>query len=145
MNSLNKWTTYVDGDGVMILPDELLLKMNWKEGDILDFVNNKDGSITMKKVDKNNIYVVETVSIHKSVYAIRANNKDAANEAVILNNLGDLTDIHQVFLEEHIISNRQVTDEQYIREFHELNGHFGDDWSDETVLKQVYDMESENL
>ena len=40
----------VDEDGVLNLTDELLESTGWKEGDEIEFTDNKDGSFTLTKV-----------------------------------------------------------------------------------------------
>ena len=45
-------TLTVDDDGVITFPDELIEKLGWKEGDVLQWIDNKDGSFTLKKPDQ---------------------------------------------------------------------------------------------
>lgn len=40
-----------NGDAIVELPDDLLKEMGWKEGDTLD-ITEKDGKITIKKIDE---------------------------------------------------------------------------------------------
>lgn len=52
--SKNTWTVTAKedpetGDIMIELPEELLLQVGWKEGDILDWKNNGDGSFTLTK------------------------------------------------------------------------------------------------
>jgi bifunctional DNA-binding transcriptional regulator/antitoxin component of YhaV-PrlF toxin-antitoxin module len=42
-------TLTVDDDGILTFPDELIEKLGWKEGDVLQWIDNKDGSFTLKK------------------------------------------------------------------------------------------------
>ena len=44
-------TLTVDDDGVITFPDEFIEKLGWKEGDVLEWIDNKDGSFTLKKSD----------------------------------------------------------------------------------------------
>jgi len=47
-----KWVLTVDDDGMLTLPEEVLAYNGWKEGDVLVWTDNKDGSWTIsKKVD----------------------------------------------------------------------------------------------
>lgn len=47
-----KWVLNVDEDGMLTLPEEVLKLNGWKEGDVLVWTDNKDGSWTLsKKVD----------------------------------------------------------------------------------------------
>jgi len=45
------WTTTVDDDGVLTIPNELIEKLGWKDGDMLDWIDNKDGTFTLKKLE----------------------------------------------------------------------------------------------
>ena len=51
--SPQSWTVSVDEEGVLILPDELLDKMGWGEGDDLEWIEEPDGSIILKKYEPN--------------------------------------------------------------------------------------------
>lgn len=44
-------TLTVDDDGVLQIPDNMLEQLGWKEGDILEWVENEDGSFVLKKHD----------------------------------------------------------------------------------------------
>jgi bifunctional DNA-binding transcriptional regulator/antitoxin component of YhaV-PrlF toxin-antitoxin module len=50
---LNETTLTVDDDGVLTFPDELIEKLGWKEGDVLQWIDNKDGSFSLVKPDDN--------------------------------------------------------------------------------------------
>ena len=54
MNKLNKWTTTVEedpetGDSIITLPEDLLSEVQWKEGDTITWIDNKDGTLSLKK------------------------------------------------------------------------------------------------
>jgi bifunctional DNA-binding transcriptional regulator/antitoxin component of YhaV-PrlF toxin-antitoxin module len=40
----------ITGEYYFILPEKLLQKMGWKEGDNIEWTSNKNGSVTLKKV-----------------------------------------------------------------------------------------------
>lgn len=46
-----KTTLTVDDDGVLTFPDEFLEKLGWKEGDMLQWIDNNDGSFSLVKSD----------------------------------------------------------------------------------------------
>lgn len=54
---MTSWTITLEeaddgsGDMVMPLPQDLLDGAGWKEGDILEWVDNNDGSWSLKKVE----------------------------------------------------------------------------------------------
>ena len=39
----------VDEEGVLTFPDELMDSLGWQPGDILEWIDNKDGSFSLKK------------------------------------------------------------------------------------------------
>lgn len=54
-NTVNKWVLPVEidaasGEYYLQLPDDLLNSLGWKEGDTLEYSDNKDGSFRVKKV-----------------------------------------------------------------------------------------------
>ena len=59
MNKPTHWTIKVedaeDGSGDLVLPfpDDLLESAGWKEGDTLEWIDNKDGSWILKKKDEH--------------------------------------------------------------------------------------------
>ena len=42
-------TLTVDDDGVITFPNEMMEKLGWREGDVLQWIDNKDGSISLVK------------------------------------------------------------------------------------------------
>ena len=48
-----KTTLTVDDDGVLTLPEDILQETGWKEGDVLEWIENKDGTIELRKVDES--------------------------------------------------------------------------------------------
>ena len=56
---MSSWTITVedadDGSGDLIIPfpDDLLESAGWKEGDVLEWIDNKNGSWTLRKKDES--------------------------------------------------------------------------------------------
>ena len=44
-----KTTLTVDENGILTFPDELMEEIGWKEGDMLEWIPNDDGSFTLVK------------------------------------------------------------------------------------------------
>jgi len=42
-------TLDVDDDGILTFPPELLKETGWEEGDYLQWIDNEDGSFTLRK------------------------------------------------------------------------------------------------
>ena len=47
-----KTTLTVGDDGILTFPDNVMEELGWKEGDLLEWVDNKDGSLSLVKVDE---------------------------------------------------------------------------------------------
>jgi bifunctional DNA-binding transcriptional regulator/antitoxin component of YhaV-PrlF toxin-antitoxin module len=47
-----KTTLTIDDDGVLTFPDEFIQQLGWKEGDMLQWIDNKDGSFSLVKSDE---------------------------------------------------------------------------------------------
>ena len=43
--------TYVDDDGNLILPPELLEQLDWKEGDTLEWIDHGNDQFELRKVE----------------------------------------------------------------------------------------------
>tara|TARA_B100000900_G_scaffold400177_1_gene403520 strand:- start:970 stop:1119 length:150 start_codon:yes stop_codon:yes gene_type:complete len=48
-----KTTLTVSNDGVLTFTDELLHENGWKEGDVLEWIDNEDGTLTLRKLDES--------------------------------------------------------------------------------------------
>ena len=46
-----KDTLIVDENGILTFPDELMEEIGWKEGDVLEWIPNDDGSFTLVKIE----------------------------------------------------------------------------------------------
>lgn len=44
---------YEDGEYFIEFPDDVLQEAGWKEGDVIKWSDNGDGSWTLKKLDEN--------------------------------------------------------------------------------------------
>ena len=55
---MSKWTLELKedpetGDQILEFPDDLMESAGWKEGDKIEWIDNKDGSWTLRKKDDN--------------------------------------------------------------------------------------------
>ena len=58
-------TLTVDDDGILQLPDAMLEELGWNEGDVLEWIEQDDGSFLLKKVDDAKETEGRTSQIHK--------------------------------------------------------------------------------
>jgi len=47
-----RWSVHVDEEGILTFPDDLLDQLGWKEGDEINFIDKKDGSFILEKVNE---------------------------------------------------------------------------------------------
>ena len=45
------WIVPVDDEGILTFPDELMDALDWHPGDMLEWIDNQDGSFTLKKIN----------------------------------------------------------------------------------------------
>ena len=49
-----KTTLTIDDDGVLTFTEEILQETGWKEGDMLEWIDCKDGSLSLVRIDETN-------------------------------------------------------------------------------------------
>lgn len=86
-------------------------------------------------MSEKNIYIVETVSIFRNFFAVKANSKQ---EAEILVTLNQCDEMGQQFLNETIFSSKEVTKEEYLKIFDEVNDYLKE-WTEEKKLEYIFD------
>ena len=64
-NDADSWTITIDEEGILTIPDDLLLRLEWKEGDVLDWEDNPDGTITLTKSPRQDYTDEELVELHE--------------------------------------------------------------------------------
>lgn len=144
-----KWTITVEQDeyGNLVLPlnQEILDLTKWKEGDIIEWVDNLDGSWTMKLKDSQKMewVLVETVQMfrHRYMVQVPAGRKDWALDTVTME---DAKEFSQHHLGETITSHRVVTEEEALRICDEDNDYCKT-WSDEHKFNVFFTKEGEKV
>ena len=54
-----QWTVTLEDDGVLPLPDDLMTEAGWDVGDEIEWIDNGDGSWSMRRVDSRPRTVIE--------------------------------------------------------------------------------------
>lgn len=114
------------GDLILIFPPELLEKAHLKEGDVLNFKDNKDGSFTLSK-KQTELVMVECVSTFRMRYMVEVpiGKSDWSLDTVTMEEAKDFSQKH---LGEQIVSHRIVSQEEAIQLCDEDN-EYCSDWS----------------
>ena len=74
-----------NGDQILPLPDEICKSLNIGPGTEMEFFPQEDGSIVMKRKNELNTYAVETISVFRHVYFVKAENEEHAADEVVCN------------------------------------------------------------
>ena len=141
------WTINLEEDpetGDLILPlnDDILEQTGWKTGDSIDWIDNKDGSWTMKKIETQWV-LVETVSMFRERYMIEVPvgvdryGKDKTLWALDTVTMGEAKEFSQEHLGETIVTHHVVTKEDALAMCDEENG-YAKKWNDELKIQTFF-------
>ena len=141
------WTINLEEDpetGDLILPlnDDILEQTGWKTGDSIDWIDNKDGSWTMKKIETQWV-LVETVSMFRERYMIEVPvgvdmyGKDKTLWALDTVTMGEAKEFSQEHLGETIVTHHVVTKEDALAMCDKENG-YAKKWNDELKIQTFF-------
>ena len=148
------WTINLEEDpetGDLILPlnDDILEQTGWKTGDSIDWIDNKDGSWTMKKIETQWV-LVETVSTFRERYMVEVPvgidryGKDKADWALDTVTLEEAKEFSQEHLGETIMSHRVVTKEEALA-LCDKDNDYARVWNDELKVKTFFTTMEEHI
>lgn len=130
---MNKtWTLEVqqheDGDYFIEFPDEVLEGAGWETGDTIEWIDNKDGSWTLKKRETQ-LVLVECVSQFRQRYVVEVPTGKAewALDTVVMNEAKEFSQEH---LGETIVSHRVLTRDEVLSLCNKDNAYCSS-WTDE--------------
>ena len=141
------WTINLEEDpetGDLILPlnDDILEQTGWKTGDSIDWIDNKDGSWTMKKIETQWV-LVETVSMFRERYMVEVPvgvdryGKDKAEWALDTVTMGEAKEFSQEHLGETIVTHHVVTKEDALAMCDKEND-YAKKWNDELKIQTFF-------
>jgi len=148
------WTISLEEDpetGDLILPlnDDILEQTGWKTGDSIDWIDNKDGSWTMKKIETQWV-LVETISTFRERYMVEVPvgtdqyGKDKADWALDTVTLEEAKEFSQQHLGETIVSHRVVTKEEALA-MCDKDNDYARVWNDELKIKTFFTTMEEHI
>lgn len=148
------WTISLEEDpetGDLILPlnDDILAETGWKTGDSIDWIDNKDGSWTMKKIETQWV-LVETISTFRERYMVEVPvgtdqyGKDKADWALDTVTLEEAKEFSQEHLGETIVSHRVVTKEEALA-LCDKDNDYARVWNDELKVKTFFTTMEEHI
>ena len=148
------WTINLEEDpetGDLILPlnDDILEQTGWKTGDSIDWIDNKDGSWTMKKIETQWV-LVEAVSMFRERYMIEVPvgvdryGKDKTLWALDTVTLGEAKEFSQEHLGETIVSHHVVTREDALA-MCDKDNDYARVWNDELKVQTFFTSMAEHI
>jgi hypothetical protein len=134
---MKTWTVTLETDeetGELILPlgEEVLDGLDWKIGDTIEWIDNKDGSWTMRKKEETELVLVECISQFRERYLVEVpvGKSEWALDTVVCN---DAQEFSQEHLGETIVSHRVVSKDEALELCDKDNG-YAKAWTEEQKL-----------
>lgn len=126
------------GDHYIELNDEILADSKFQIGDTLEWRDQGDGSwILARKEKEMKTYLVETVSIFRHRYAIRAESLEHAYDTVVMNEAEEFSQKH---IDENIVSGRELSEEEYLEMFDQDNDYLKNNET-ESKMRYIYTID----
>lgn len=112
-------------DVAIELPDDIVEHLGLKEGDVLDWTVNDDGSIFLRKkvIDDNVLVMVECIQTFRTRYVVEAP-KDHPEYALDTVAMQEAPEFSQEYLGETIVSHRIVSEQEALQTYLEDNPEF---------------------
>ena len=124
-----------DDEGNLVLPldDEILKEVGWEAGDTIDWIDNKDGSWTMKKKVKKQLVLVECISMFRQRYVVEvpAGKSEWALDTVVMQEAKEFSQEH---IGENIVSHRVMSEEEVLA-LCNIDNDYANRWSDDYKIK----------
>jgi hypothetical protein len=148
------WTINLEEDpetGDLILPlnDDILEETGWQTGDSIEWIDNKDGSWTMKKIETQWV-LVEAISTFRERYMVEVPigvdryGKDKADWALDTVTLSEAKEFSQEHLGETITSHRVVTKEEALA-LCDKDNDYCKSWNEQQKINAFFTTMAEHI
>jgi hypothetical protein len=130
------------GDSILEFPPDFIEETGWKEGDVIEWHDNKDGSYTMTKKETQWV-LVEAVSTFRMRYMVEVPigvddyGKDKTLWALDTVTTNEATEFSQEHLGEQIVSHRVVSREEALS-LCDKDNDYAVSWDEETKIKNFF-------
>jgi hypothetical protein len=137
------------GDLILPLNDEILAETGWQTGDTLDWIDNGDGSWTMRKKETQWV-LVEAISTFRERYMVEVPvgtdryGKDKTLWALDTVTMGEAKEFSQEHLGETIVSHRVMTEEESL-ELCDVDNDYAKVWNDQLKKKTFFTTMEEHI
>ena len=135
------WTLDVkeapDGDKYIEFNDEILAETGWKEGDVIEWIDQGDGSFKMVK-QETELVMVECVSMFRMRYVVEVpkGKSEWALDTVTCNEAKEFSQEH---IGEDIVSHRVVSKEEAITVC-DIDNNYCSEWTDDQKINAFFTL-----
>lgn len=148
MADQKSWTVEVVEDpetGDLILPftDEILEEVGWKTGDTLEWIDNKDGSWSLRKKEEMEWVLVECTHTFRMRYMVQVPS-GKAEWALDTVTMQEAKEFSQEFIGEQIVSHRVMTEDEAIA-LCDVDNHYTKQWTREQKIKTFFTKDGEKV
>lgn len=121
-----------DGDKYIEFNDEILAETGWKEGTVIEWIDNHDGSWTMRKKEKTELVMVECISTFRMRYVVEVP-KGKSEWALDTVTCQEAKEFSQEHIGEQIVSHRVISKEEAIA-ISDIDNDYCKEWSDQQKI-----------
>lgn len=120
-----------EGNAILPIPEPVLIDMGWKEGTVLEWIDNQDGSFMLKEKVETELVLVETISQFRQRYIVEVpkGQSEYACDSVTMEEAQEFSQEH---LGETIVSHRVMTEQEAL-DLCDIDNSYAKNW--ETDLK----------
>lgn len=135
---MKTWTLDVkennDGDKYIEFNDEILNETGWKEGDVLEWIDQGDGSFRLeKKLEETELVMVECISQFRQRYVVEVP-KGKTEWALDTVTCEEAKEFSQHHIGETIVSHRVISKDEALKICDEDNSYLKS-WDDDKKLE----------
>ena len=126
----------VTGEALLEFPPEVLNEVGWKEGDVLEWKDNKDGSFLLSKKEGTEYVLVESVTTFRTRYVVEVpiGKSDWALDTV---SSEEAQQFSSTFVNESIFSHRVVTVDEALN-LCDADNDYTKNWTQEHKMKTFF-------
>ena len=148
---MSKWTVKLeeadDGSGDLVIPftDEQLAEAGWKEGDTIEWIDNDDGTWTLRKKEPEKVWVmVEAISQFRMRYMVEvpADHPEYALDTVTCEEAKEFSQEH---IGETIVSHRVMGSTAEALVQCDLDNSYCSGWTDEQKINAFFTKDGEKV
>jgi hypothetical protein len=125
-----------EGEAFIEFPEGVIEELGWREGDTIKWEDNHDGSFTLKKKQKTEWVLVDTIGQFRMRYMVEvpAGKAEYALDTVTMEQAKEFSQVH---LGETIVSHRVVTEKEALEIFDKDNDYLAK-WDKEVKIKNAF-------